>query len=71
MRPLKMFFTHTAISPLETLRLTGGVGLSPVLKGRMNPILDGLNQPTAEAYSNSTVGQPLRLQLLLVVQQRL
>jgi hypothetical protein len=35
----------------------------------MDPVLDGLNQPTAEAYSTITAGQPLRLQLLQVIQQ--
>jgi hypothetical protein len=37
----------------------------------VDPILDGLNQLTTEAYSNSVAGQPLCLQLLQVVQQGL
>jgi hypothetical protein len=55
--------------PLGDLALhdPGGVRLPPVLKGRVDPVLDGLNQPTAEAYSNRATGQPLYLQPLQVV----
>jgi hypothetical protein len=41
--------------------------MTPILKGRVDPVLDGLNQPMAEASSDRVVGQPLRLQPLQVV----
>jgi hypothetical protein len=46
-----------------------GVGLAPVLVGRVDLVLDGLNQPTTEADSHRAAGQPLRLQPLQVFQQ--
>jgi hypothetical protein len=51
--------------PLETFALyLGGVGLARVLKGRVDPILNWLDEPGAQAYTHCTTGQPLRLQLL-------
>jgi hypothetical protein len=34
----------------------GGVGLAPILKGWVDPVLDGLNQPTAKAYCHHATG---------------
>jgi hypothetical protein len=69
-----MFFTRAVISALETLRFMTRVGSDcpQYSKARwVGPILDGLDEPAAEAYSHCAVGQPLRLQLLQVVQQGL
>jgi hypothetical protein len=61
---------HLSLRDLA-LHNPGGVGLPPVLKGRVDLILDGLDEPTAEAYRHCATGQPLRLQLFQVVEQGL
>jgi hypothetical protein len=50
---------------------SGQVGLTPILKGRMGPVLERLDQAAAETDGHRGAGQPLRLALLQVVQQRL
>jgi hypothetical protein len=45
------------------------VGLPPVLEGRVGPILERLDEAAAEADCHCGTGQPLRLELLQVVQQ--
>jgi hypothetical protein len=46
-------------------------GLPPVLKGRMGPVLERLDELAAEADGHRDAGQPLRLELLQVIQQGL
>jgi hypothetical protein len=41
----------------------GWVGLPPILKGRMGPVLERLDE-AAEADGHRGAGQPLRLELL-------
>jgi hypothetical protein len=48
---------------------SGRVGLTPIFKGQMGPILKRLDETAAEADGHRGAGQPLRLELLQVVQQ--
>jgi hypothetical protein len=38
-----------------------GVGLTPVLEGQLGPILEGLDEASAEADGHRATSQPLRL----------
>jgi hypothetical protein len=53
------------------LRDLGGVGLPPVLDGRVGSVLERLDEVAAEVDGDRGAGQPIRLELLQVVQQRL
>jgi hypothetical protein len=44
----------------------GVVRLPPVLVGQVDPVLDGLYQPAAEADSHYAAGQPIHLRPLQV-----
>jgi hypothetical protein len=45
--------------------------LSPVFKGRMGPVPERLDKEVVEADGHRGAGQPLRLELLQIVQQGL
>jgi hypothetical protein len=47
----------------------GGVRLASVLIGRVNPVLDGLQQPPAEVDCHGATSHPLCLQLLKVAKK--
>jgi hypothetical protein len=51
------------------LRDSGWVGLTIVFKGRIGPVLERLDQAAAETDGHYGAVQPLRLELLQVVQQ--
>jgi hypothetical protein len=49
----------------------GGVGLPPVLEGWLRSVLERLDEAATEADGDHGAGQPIRLELLQVVQQGL
>jgi hypothetical protein len=67
-----MFFARAIIFALETLRCATRVGSDcPNTRRMMGPVLERLDEAATEADGHHGTRQPLRLELLQVVQQGL